>query len=197
MRRALGYYVRRGYGGSQTAALRMGGTARTAGRLYETLSREGVAQESLVDLLVGEGASADEVIDSIVEAVRPMDGSQDAEASRLSIKEAFVELLDRFPSADLLRLSEEERFFAVERYLAFDVFARFELDLGRTLQQRAPTALVALARRREIRDYIKETVSASLRGLRAVGSQMNSRRISELALQALQRTFEVFEEYLQ
>ncbi|MGE3842608.1 MAG: Qat anti-phage system associated protein QatB [Vicinamibacterales bacterium] len=197
MRRALGYYVARGYGGSQTAALRMGGTARTAGRLYETLTREGVAPESLVDLVVGEGASAEEVIDSIVEAVRPMDGSQDAEASRLSIKDAFVELLDRFPSADLLHLSEEERFFAVERFLALDVFARFELDLGRTLQQRAPTVLVELSRRREVRDYIKETVSASLRELRAVGTQMSARRISELALQALQRTFEVFEEYVQ
>ena len=48
-------------------------------------------------------------MDAIVEAVRPADGTQDAEANRAAIKDALSELLTMFPDADLLNLTEDQR----------------------------------------------------------------------------------------
>jgi hypothetical protein len=71
------------------------------------------------------GRSVQEVMDAVVEAVRPIDGTQDAEATRAAIRDALSELLTRFPEADLLNLDPEQRSFAIERYSAIDVFRRF------------------------------------------------------------------------
>ena len=53
---------------------------------------------------------------------------KNAEASRYAIKEALSDVLVRFEDANLLDLTEAQRLFAVETYLALDVFRRFELD---------------------------------------------------------------------
>ncbi|MCB9959709.1 MAG: hypothetical protein H6843_14020 [Rhodospirillaceae bacterium] len=201
MRRGLGHYVHRGYGGARYAAQRMGGTARTAGTLYGALSSAAAGQAagpgSPFDPALLAGRSADEVMDALVEAVRPVDGTQDAEAGRGAIRDALSELLNRFPDADLLSLSEEQRLFAIERYLALDVYGRFALDLGKTVQEKAPSATAALSRLKEIKDYIKETVSAQFRELKKSGESPGARRVSEMANQALRDTFAVFEGYAQ
>lgn len=200
MYRALGHYVHRGLGGPGTAARRMGGTARTAGTLFGALSAAAAGQAaapgSPFDPALLAGRSVDEVMDALVEAVRPVDGTQDAEASRRAIRDAVAELLDRFPEANLLDLSEDQRGFVIERYVALDVFNRFALDLGKTVRDKAPSLSAALSRLEDIKDYIKEVVSARFRALRKVGEHLGARRIMEMVGQALRETFEVFEEYV-
>src|ERR1041385_2097109 len=104
MRRGLGGYVHKGYGGAGTAAKRFGGSARTAGTLYGALNPATRSQVSLsggqLDPVVLQGRSADAVMNAVVDAVRPVDGTQDAEASRYAIKEALSELLTQFPDAE-------------------------------------------------------------------------------------------------
>jgi hypothetical protein len=134
-------------------------------------------------------------MDAVVEAVRPVDGTQDTEASRAAIKDALAEMLTRFPDADLLTLEADQREFAIERYVAADVFRRFDLDLGRTIRDKAPTAVAALGRLKEVRDYIKETVAAAFRTLRNAGQRMAAGRIAQIVKDALRETFKVFEEY--
>ena len=155
-----------------------------------------VAPGSPFDPALLAGRSADEVMDALVEVVRPVDGTQDAEAGRKAIRNALSELLDRFPDADLLDLSEDQRVFAIERYVALDVYIRFALDLGKTLQDKAPSVSAGLSRLKDVKDYIKQTVSARFRDLKKAGVQLGARRISEMAGQALRDTFEVFEEYV-
>ena len=200
MRRGLGHYVRRGYGGARTATQRMGGTVRTAGVLYDALSSgAGVGEaepRSGLDFSELDGRSADEVMDAVAEAVRPVDGTQDAEAGRDAIRSALSELLGRFPDADLLRLSENQRAFAVERYVALDVYNLSCLDVGKSLHQKAPSATEALARLKDVKDYLVESVSSRFRSLSSAGENLSGRRISELASRALQETFEVFQEYV-
>ena len=135
-------------------------------------------------------------MDALVEVVRPIDGTQDAEAGQKAIRDALSDLLERFPDADLLNLSEDQRIFAIEGYVALDVFNRFDFDLGKTLQDKAPSVSTALSRLKDIKDYIKQTVSARFRALHTVGEKLGVRRISDLAHQALSETFEVFEEYV-
>ena len=167
MRRGLGHYVHKGYGGAHTTARRMGGTARTAGTLYGALSSAAAGQApapgSPFDPALLAGRSADEIMDAVVEVVRPVDGTQDSEVGRGAIRDALSELLGRFPDADLLNLSEDQRVYAIEHYLALDVYGRFALDLGKTVQDKAPSATSALSRLKEVKDYVKQTVSAQFR----------------------------------
>ena len=199
MRRGLGYYVRTGYGGSATAARRFGGTATTAGALGGALASVAAGQASApgspLDPTLLAGRTVQEVMDAVIEAVRPVDGTQDAEAERASIRDALSELLTRFPEADLLNLEADQRDYAIERFTAIDVFRRFELDLGKTIVDKAPSAIAALGRLKEVRDYVKQSVAASFRRLRDAGRTLTSGRIGQVVQDALKETFEVFEGY--
>lgn len=136
-------------------------------------------------------------MDALVEAVRPTDGTHDADASRGAVRSAMSELLDRFPEADLLDLTEDQRLFGIEGFVSLDVYNRFVLDLGKTLQDKAPTATAALSRLKDVKDYVKQTVSAHFRALAKAGERLGARRISELVRQTLRAAFEVFEDYVQ
>jgi hypothetical protein len=200
LRRSIGHYVKTGYGGASTAARRLGGTARTAGSLYGTLSPaptqapSGPDAGARLDRALLSGRSANEIMSAVVEAVRPVDGTQDAEASRTAIKSCLSEVLVRFPGADLLELSEEQRAFAVERYVALDVFERFVLDLGKTIQDKSPNASAALARLKDVKDYIRETVSSAFRRLRDAGRTLSAGRVSQIVQRALLDALHVFEQ---
>jgi hypothetical protein len=199
MRRGVGRYVQVGYGGSRTATRRFAGTTRTADALHSALSG-GTANPytmpgSQLDPALMTGRSADEVMDAVVEAVRPVDGTQDTEASRAAIKDALADVLTRFPDADLLNLDENQREFAIERYVAADVFRRFDLDLGKTIRDRAQSAVAGLGRLKEVREYIRETVAASFRKLRGAGQRFVAGLITRVVQSALRETFQVFEGY--
>jgi hypothetical protein len=197
MRRGLGHYVHKGLQGSGNAVLRFGGTTRTAGSLYDTLSALASGQAAEpgrpFDRALLAGKSAHAVMAAIIEVVRPSDGTQDAEAARDAMQRALAAMLEQFPDADLLELSEQERLFAIERYLALDVFNRACLDLGKAMMENAPSAASALSRMKDLRDYIRETVAAQFRRLRAQGQALSARIIARLSRDALRETFQVFE----
>lgn len=196
LRRGLGHYVRNGYGGSNTATQRFGGTAQTAGSLGHALySTASGAADAPVDRTALAGRSTEEIATAIIEAVRPVDGTQDAEAERASIHDAMSALLTQFPEADLLNLSDLEREFVIEKFTAIDVARRFELDVGKHLLERAATATVAMARLKQMRAYIAETIAASFRKLKAEGRILTSGRVARVVQAALRDTFEVFEGY--
>lgn len=197
MRRGLRDYVRKGYGGRATAVQRFGGTAATARALYGALSNAAGDQAggNTLDRTLLAGRSAREVMDAVVEAVRPADGTQDAEASRASIKDALSELLTAFPNADLLELTEEQRGAAIERFVWNDVFRRLMLDVGKAIQDKAPSAVAGLSRLREVKDYVKQTVAASFRKLANAGHRMTTGRVGQIVRAAIEDTFQVFESY--
>jgi hypothetical protein len=196
MRRAVGHYIHKGLQGSGNAVRRFGGTTRAAGSLYGALSTLASGQApagSPLDRSLLEGKTAQEVMATIIEAVRPTDGTQDAEAARDAMQRALAAMLEEFPNADLLDLTEEQRLFAIERYLALDVFNRVCLDLGKTIFRSAPSVASALSRMADVRDYIREAIAAQFRRLRAAGAALSARRVSELARNALREAFQVFE----
>ncbi|MEK8121665.1 Qat anti-phage system associated protein QatB [Methylocystis sp. IM4] len=199
LKRSLGHYVRTGYGGSTTATRRFGGTATTAsslaGALANVASGQPLAPASPLDPALLAGRTAQEIMDAVVEAVRPVDGTQDAEAERAAIRDALSELLTRYPEADLLNLDADQRTFAIEQFTAIDVFRRFELDIGKTIVEKAPSAVTALSRLKEVREYVKQTIAAAFRRLRAAGHTLNSGRIGQVVRNALKETFDVFEGY--
>jgi hypothetical protein len=199
MRRGIGHYVRTGYGGARTATRRFEGTTTAAGALYGALSSTAAGQASAagspLDPVLLAGRSAREVMDAIVEAVRPADGTQDAEACRAAIKDALSELLTRFQQADLLVLTPEQRAFVIERFVAIDVYRRFVLDVGKAIQDKAPSAATGLSRLKQVKEYIKERIAASFRKLRDAGRTISAGRVNEIVRAALGDTMQVFEGY--
>lgn len=194
MRKGIGQYIKKGYGGSKTATTRMAGTVQKASTFYDALSP--LAQDGQVrDPLLLAGKSADEIMDAIVEVVAPTDGTQDTEASRESVKNALCDLLEQYPDADLTNLDDKQRLYALEKFVSEDVFRRINLDLWKTIQSKAPNVTVAMSRLKEIKDYVKETVAASFRKSTQNGIPIVSGQIKEIVNNAIQETFIVFEEY--
>jgi hypothetical protein len=197
MRRGVSDYVRHGYGGQGTASRRFESTARTAGGLHGALSTLATGANGeftgTLDRQALVGRSAREVIDALTDAVRPVDGSQDAEASREAISEALSTLLDRFPDANLLELSDDQRDWVIEIYTAEDVFRRLQLDLGKHIAHAASSAADTLARLAQIQDYVRETVALAFRGLRQAGTRLLHGHVSQVVRSALAATMAVFE----
>jgi hypothetical protein len=197
MRRGLGHYVKKGYGGGGGATQRFGGTVSSAGTLYGVLSTPAGTPTGApgreFDPAVFAGRSAREIMDAIVESVRPADGTQDAEASRKAIKDALSDLLDAYPEANPLELNEDEKGFVIEQFVAIDVYQRLCLDIGEHIQTNAPTPRAAGARFKEIKAYIREVVANSFRKLKAAGEKLTTGRIKNIVTAALRNTFAVFE----
>lgn len=201
LKRGLGHYVSRGLGGTSAAVRRAGGTARTAGSLYDALRGLAAGGPSRAgtpfDQLLRTDQPIEMVMDAIVEAVRPIDGTLDAEASRRAIRHALSALLELFPEVDLRNLTEEQRTLVIENFVAIDVFHRFQLDVGKSILDKAPTPTTAVVRLREARDFIKESVAASFRKLRRMGQNLSIGHVNKIVSVALLETFEVFEGYIQ
>lgn len=199
MQRGLRAYVRKGYGGRSAATSRFGGTSLTAGVLHSALANVAAGRPatpgSPLDPALLSGRTAREVMDAIVEVVRPADGTQDAEAGRAAIKDALSELLTLFPDADLLNLSDRQRETAIERFVASDVYRRIALDVGLAIQAKAPTPSAGLARLKEVKDYVRQTVAAAFRRLGKAGSRLSTGRVAALVGSAVNETLKVFEEY--
>ena len=98
MKRGLGQYVRKGLGGSHWASERMARTARSAGALYGVLHALRGDESPAVDLGIDKkslaGRPVREILDRIVEALSPKDGTMGSEENRNSIFHA----LSRLPS---------------------------------------------------------------------------------------------------
>jgi hypothetical protein len=197
LKKSVGHYFNKGYGGSKTAARRFAGTARTAVSLYSTLSAVASGQQTdQLDVELLKGRSPKEIIDILVEAVKPVDGTQDSEIARTSLNEALSELLEGNENVDLLNLTEDEKILVIEKYISLDVFGRFDMDLGEIVLKNAPSPTSALSRLKDVKDYIKEVVSSAFRKVYKSGGKLTSSTIGNIIKSALEDAFNVFEEYI-
>ena len=200
LRRGLGHYVRSGLGGSRNASRRMTSTARNAGALYGVLQALSSGAPPQVDLGIDPaglaGLPARQIVDRIAEALSPSDGTLDAEASRTSISWALCEFMRREPGADLLTLTLEQIFLTMVLYIGADICSRIELDVGKTIFEKAPDPATALERVQEMKGYVRQVVANRFRRRSADAGPLTQREASQLATRVIQDTFEVFESYL-
>jgi hypothetical protein len=76
-----------------------------------------------------------------------------------------------------------------------DVFRRFMLDLGTVIHEKAPSLSTALMRLKEVREYIRETVSAAFRKLNQSSQNISGGKLAQLVKRALGDAFDVFSGY--
>lgn len=194
MRRGIAQYVSTGYGGASTMSRRLGSVSTTARSLSRALDPS--TTDSGLDRALLRGKSAEEIIDAVVEAARPQDGTLDAEASREAIRNALSDLLGQHSDVDLLNLSDAQREFVIEHFAAHDVYRRFALDVGKHLLDSAPNAVTGLARHQQARNYIRQTIAESFRLLREAGQSMTTANVRTTVANALADSLAVFEGYL-
>lgn len=195
MRSGVRHYVSTGYGGSANFGRRLGGTGTTARSLSGVL--DPTTTESLLDRTLLSGKSAEEVMDAVVEAARPHDGTQDAESAREAIRDALSDVLERFNDADLLALTDEQREYAIESFTAHDVYRRFQLDVGKQILDKAPSKAVALTRFKQVRAFIRETVAEAFRKVTDAGAKLSTASVQKTVRMALGEALRVFEEYVE
>jgi hypothetical protein len=177
----------------------MGGTIRSSEVLFSALSgTQGnplQAPGAPLDPVVLAGRSADDIMDAVTDAIRPVDGTQDSESSRASIRDALADTLDKYPDADLLNLTDEQKEHAIEVLVGNDIYGRFYLDLGMQVIENASSTSAGLSRLKEIRDYIRETVAEAFRTLKSIGQSLSGSGVAAVVRDAIQETFSVFEGY--
>ena len=198
--RGVGNYFKSGYGGGGTASGRFGGTARSAGTLFGVLGGGGggaapTPERDALVAAVRSGAGPDEVIGALIEAIRPVDGTQDAEGSRRALADTLAELMAKHPTADLLNLTHTQLNLAIALFIANDVYARFFLDVGKSIIEHAPSVTMGLSRLKEVKEYIREVVIAQFNKLWAASMPASSGRMVELVASALKDAIDVFEGY--
>jgi len=197
MKRGIRHVVQTGYGGVATAASRMARTAHTAGRLYQMLSA--YANDTAVpsggtnkNELDGRGARA--VINAVIQAIAPVDGTQDVEASRKAIADALSDVLEKYPDADLLDLTPEQRDFAIECYVAEDVFIQIEYEVGDAIRDNPETATEASERLEEMRDYVRASVSRAFVKLKEAGIKLDAKNVANVVSRVVRDTLTIFVE---
>jgi hypothetical protein len=136
-------------------------------------------------------------MDAIADAIRPIDGTQDAEASRQAMDDALADLLERDENADLTQLDQAQIDFLVEAFVGRDLCLRIELDIGRTVEARSPDAVTAVRRIDEMREYVMAKVATMFAARRARGERFQRQRVAAIVEAVLVDTLSVFEDYLQ
>lgn len=200
LRRGLGHYSRKGLGGAASAAQRMAGTARTAGGLYGVLDALSTGAPLPTDVTLNPaslaGRTQKEIADIIVDALRPVDGTQDTEGARDSVSRALSEVLAHNPNADLAALTPPEIDLVIESYIAGDLAQRIEFDVGQAILDKAPNYAQGVDRLEEMKSYVRQEVARAFRARATVGQTMNRQVATALANDIIRDTFEIFESYL-
>lgn len=201
LRRGLGRYVRDGLKGSAAGARRMGATASTAAGLHGAFSALAAGQLGAADLGVDPaslaGRPANEIMDVVIERIRPVDGTQDSEANRHAAALATSDLLVQVPDADLTALSPDQIDLLVEHYVANDLCQRIELDVGSRIETKAPDPATAVQRLEDMKGFVAAEVNAAFRAQRDKGQRLRRGVVANLVQKVIADVFKVFEEYLQ
>lgn len=196
LRRGLGHYSRSGMGGSGNAARRMGSSALSAGALHNALTSLATGQPLPADLginpLALAGLAPAEIVDLLVDAIVPIDGTQDAEATRDSASRALSEVLSQ--NNDVTTLTPEQIDQVTASTLGHDVAHRIELDVGKAIIDKAPTKGEGFDRLQEMKDYVREVVVAAYAEERQRNGAVGRAVIVRISRDAIEQAFAVFEE---
>lgn len=197
LRRGLGHYVRSGMGGAGNATARMGSTAARAGALYGAL-QDLAAGEALAEYGLDEaqlqGLTQAEIIDRLVDALCPADGTQEAEASRDSAARALAECVG--DDDDVRDLPQERIDQVVRDFLGNEIANQVALDVGLAVLQKAPNAKTGQQRLEEMQDYVRQELGRRYDERRALNGRLDRESAARLGREVMADAFDVFESYV-
>ncbi|MEJ2795126.1 Qat anti-phage system associated protein QatB [Iodobacter sp. LRB] len=195
LRRGLSSFVKKGMGGSAKAANRMRTSAVAASSLggFLAAARDGtdLGINAWVDSVKQRGLSARDTALEVVQKLVPTGGSIDEESAKHAMNQAIAHLYEVDPNADIFDLADDQIANVMAYTIAFDVYNRVQLELGRVFEKLKYAPRVIQERLAQVLDYIMVVVNRSFEKVRA-GSEPHSMR--EIATSALQDALTVFAE---
>lgn len=184
--RAMGSFVRKGLGGTAKAASRMRMSSQAAAALagFLTQVREGT-DPTINDWVASaraRGLSAEDAALEVISQIVPAGGSVDEESAKHAMNQAIIHLYEVDPTTDIFALTNEQISALMGYTLAFDVYNRVQLELGRVFEKLKFSAHVVQDRLAQVQDYILVVVKDAMTNVRNSSKPRSVRDISALAL---------------
>ena len=199
LKSALGHYSRKSLGGSATAVRRLAPVARAGSQLLGFLTNVATGGDGAewlgfnISELVGK--DVDDVIDVIVNALRPPGGVPDDEAIRQGMDQALSNCMEIQENFDPTALTQEMIANLLMEYLSEEVFLRIVNDSGDALNK-PEDAVQAVQAENDLREFINSVVDV-LAGPRLQEGLFQGRADDwgSILQEIIQEVFEEFEEY--
>lgn len=195
LKRGISSFVKKGMGGSAKAANRMRTSAVAASSLGGLLAtaRDGTDPgiNAWVASVKQRGLSAGDAALEVVQKLVPTGGSVDEESAKHAMSQAIAHLYEVDPNADIFNLADDQIANVMAYTVAFDVYNRVQLELGRVFEKLKYAPRVIQERLAQALDYIMVVVNRSMEKVRSGGVQRSMR---EIAASALQDALTVFAE---
>jgi len=195
LRKALGHYSKTGMGGARQLSQRMRTSARVAANFVHTFQSlrddESFELRKVLSELKDKNASAQKVINTIVDAICPNGGSLDEQSSQDSGTVALSEFMDENPTADICNLTDDQIWSLAGMYFSNETFSRIQVDIGQSFEKQEIPELERVDRANEMREFIQSDISAQINKLR--NSENQTMSFEKLFQETIKNTFEVYE----
>jgi hypothetical protein len=195
LRRGISSFVKKGMGGSAKAANRMRTSAVAASSLggFLAAARDGTDPgiNAWVASVMQRGLSARDAALEVVQKLVPIGGSIDEESAKHAMNQAIAHLYEVDTNADIFDLADIQIANVMAYTVAFDVYNRVQLELGRVFEKLKYAPSIVQERLAQVLDYIMVVVTRSMEKVRSGGVQRSMR---EIAASALQDALTVFSE---
>lgn len=157
LKSALGHYARKGTGGGNTAARRLGNTTKAGAALYGVLTSAGGTGAGDLALDMGSltGMPCEQAIDTITQALTPIGG--DSDKIRVALKHALVKALDGVSVFDPNSITDEVIVNTMIAYMAESIFLQVVQDAGKAWIK-AETPNQSIAAENSLMELIKVEV---------------------------------------
>lgn len=192
LKRGLSSFVKKGLGGSARAAGRMRTTAGAASALGGFLSAVRDSTSPSITAWVASakarGLSANDAALEVVNQLVPAGGSIDEESAKHAMTQAIAHLYELEPMTDIFNLSDDQIASLMSYTIAFDVYNRLQLELGRVFEKLKYSATLIHERLNQALDYVLSVVSGAMAKVRGAGGSS----MREVANKALNNALEVF-----
>ncbi|WP_428718865.1 Qat anti-phage system associated protein QatB [Undibacterium curvum] len=191
--RAIGSFVRKGLGGASKAASRMRTSSQVAAALGGFLTQVRDATDPTINEWVtsarARGLSAQDAALEVINQIVPSGGSVDEESAKHAMNQAIIHLYEVDPSTDIFALTNEQISSLMGYTLAFDVYNRVQLELGRVFEKLKFSAQVVQERLAQVQDYVLVVVRDAMQKVQNSGQPRSVRDISN---STLRKALEIF-----
>ncbi|WP_342668858.1 Qat anti-phage system associated protein QatB [Terasakiispira papahanaumokuakeensis] len=173
-------------GGASRAGSRMRTSAIAASSLGGFLATARDATDpsinAWVDSIKQRGLSAKNTALEVVQRLIPSGGSVDEESAKHAMDNAIAHLYEMDPATDIFNLTDDQIASLMAYTVAFDVYNRVQLELGRVFEKLKYAPQLVQNRLGQVLDYIIVVVNRSMEKVRAGGVERPMRDIANAAL---------------
>ncbi|VVE04811.1 hypothetical protein PHO31112_02326 [Pandoraea horticolens] len=187
LRKGISRLVNKGMGGSRRAASRMQSTVTAASALGGLLSAARAGGDPDIDAWVlsvkQRSLAAADIALEVAERLLPHGGSIDEESAKHAMDQAIIKLYDTDPNADIFNLTDDQIADVMTYTIAYDVYNRVQLELGRVFEKLKYSAKVVHERLGQVLDYVTGVVAAAMKGSREGKKPRSMREVSAKAME--------------